>query len=264
MSRSGLKCQNDWSDPRARTHAYLYCVWSRGCDENVNTSAKNTAGFHDVDSDRENDLMRILNLPAAGSRLLTLFGEMGSRRSMVIPLTLIKEAVSSTSLFYHGDGSKQILQTTGSFANVGLDPTAGLEQVTFIDYRFLLQSYWDYSTWASVRVLVLLWETSLLSLAWMRDALRPSDMLQKKGRWLRLKCGWQWKLDSLSFLLLIVLPLWFGSWSVLDPFASLQLFLLPPLLFFFFFWLPWCDKFSQLCCELLETMTGTFCCGKCP
>lgn len=35
---------------------------------------------------------------------------MGSHRSMAIPLTLIKEPVCRASLFYHGDGSKQILQ----------------------------------------------------------------------------------------------------------------------------------------------------------
>lgn len=68
------------------------------------------AGFHDVASDRENDHMRTLNLPAAGQSSSYVFGEMGSRRSTVIPLTLITGAVSSTSLFYHGDGSKQILR----------------------------------------------------------------------------------------------------------------------------------------------------------
>lgn len=84
------------------------------------------------------------------------------------------------------------------------------------------------------------------------------QMCHKRGRWLRLKRGWQWKLDLLSFLLLIVLLLWFGSWSVLDPFASLQLFLFPPLLFIL------ASMMWQIFSALLWLAGRMFCCGKCP
>lgn len=98
------------------------------------------------------------------------------------------------------------------------------------------------------------------------------QMRQKGDRWLRLKGGWQWGLDLRSFLLLIVLLLWFGSWSGLYPFASLQLFFLfsfffgacvlffPPLLFIL---ASMTRQISELCFEFLETVTWTFWCGKC-
>lgn len=91
------------------------------------------------------------------------------------------------------------------------------------------------------------------------------QMRQKGDRWLRLKSGRQWKLDLLSFLLLIVLLLWFGSWSGLYPFASLQLFVyvcafFSPLLFIL---ASMTRQISELCFEFLETVTWTFWCGKC-
>lgn len=92
--RSGLTCHRTTARSRERARARVLLLhvkprmW-RECEH----VCKNTAGFHGVASDWENDHMRTWNLPAAGQSSSYVFGEMGSRRSTVIPLTLITEAV---------------------------------------------------------------------------------------------------------------------------------------------------------------------------